>query len=110
MEEFDAILKQRKELKEWWALGATEAKYDGRVHELRVNVQVPNIAFCGQSYAGAKDYHEAPQFFLGSVANEMREDASRIISLAYEKELARLNEEIKKYRSQILKMIAEADD
>lgn len=107
--EFDELVRKRKELNEWWALGETVAKYDGGVHELRVDVQKPSkVSYCGQQYAGAQNYHDAPAFFLDALRQEMQSDAKRLTRLAYDKEIAKLNAEIEKHRAAVLEQLASA--
>ena len=109
LQEFDQFVRQRKELEQWWGLGLTEAAYDRALHSLRVDVQKPSmVAFCGQQYAGAKNYHDAPAFFVEAVRKEMEQEAKRLVGLAYQKELARLNAAIEKHRAAVLKQLASA--
>lgn len=109
LSEFDQLVNQRKQLKQWWELGGTEAAYDRKFHSLRVDVQKPSmVAFCGQQYAGAKNYHDAPTFFVESVRKEMQEEAKRLVGLAYQKELARLDAAIEKHRAAVLEQLASA--
>lgn len=109
LSEFDRLVNQRRELVAWWGLRTTVAAYEGTCHSLRVDVQKPSfIAYCGQQYAGAKNYHEAPGFFAESVRKEMQAEAERLAVQAYEKELARLNEAIEKHRAAVLKELASA--
>ena len=114
LREFDSLVKQRKELTEWWGLGITLAAHDEKFHSLRVDVAPPAmVSFCGQQYAGAKNYHDAPAFFLNAVQIQMQQEALRITGLAYAKELARLNAEIEKHRDAVLKeldLVPETDN
>ena len=107
LREFDELVRQRRELKQWWELGSTQAEYDRRLHLLRVDAQKPSmVAFCGQQYAGAKNYHDAPAFFVEAVRKEMQEEAKRLVGLAYQKELARLDAAIEKHRAAVLEQLA----
>lgn len=109
LSEFDELVRKRQALKSWWALGETIAKYDGSVHALRVDVKKPSmVAYCGQEYAGARNYHDAPAFFVDSVRQEMQSEATRIARQAYEKEMAKLDAAIEKQRAAVLKQLASA--
>lgn len=109
LSEFDELVRKRKALKEWWALGSTIAEYDRKVHTLRVDVQKPSmVSYCGQQYAGAKNYHDAPSFFVDSIRREMQSEANRIAKQAYENEIARLDAEIEKQRAAVLEQLASA--
>ena len=104
LSEFDRLVKQRQELKAWWSLSSTIAQYDNKFHSLRVDVQVPSlITFCGQQYAGARNYHDAPKFFEKAVVAEMGEHAKEIVRAAYLKEIARLDNLIDSHREAVLK-------
>ena len=49
---------------------------DGRRY-VKVKIQKIKLEYCGQSYAGANNYHEAPAYFQSYLAlaiNEMREE------------------------------------
>jgi|688.fasta_scaffold392944_3 hypothetical protein len=107
LREFDELVRQRTELKQWWELGSTQAEYDRKLHSLRVDVRKPSmVTFCGQQYAGAKNYHDAPAFFVEAVRKEMQEEAKRLVGLAYQKELARLDAAIEKHRDAVLEQLA----
>lgn len=107
LQEFDDLVKKKQALKDWWSLSETVAEYDRSVHSLRVDVQKPSmVAYCGQQYAGAKNYHDAPAFFVESVRREMQGESKRIAKQAYEKEIARLDAEIEKHRQMVLEQLA----
>lgn len=107
LSEFDELVRKRQALKDWWALGETHAEYSRGFHSLRVDVCKPSlVTFCGQQYAGAKNYHDAPSFFAESVRKEMQAEAERITRQAYEKEIARLDSEIEKHRAAVLEQLA----
>ena len=108
LQEFDKLVQQRKELKEWWELSTTTAAYNKNFYTLRVNMQKPAlVSFCGQQYAGGQNYHDAPSFFLESIREELAEQACAIVAKTYQKELNRLNTEIEKHREAILKELGE---
>lgn len=101
--EFDKLIKQRKELKEWWALHRTIAAYSQCFHVLRVDVPKPStLCFCGQQYAGGQNYHDAPAFFRDAVAREMQGAAADLVESAYNTEIDRLDAEIEKHRAAVL--------
>jgi transposase-like protein len=103
LQEFDEAVKERRELKEWWSLGETVAKYDHKKHVLRVDVSKPTmIAFCGQEYAGAKNYHDAPDFFTEAVRQAIQDSVGVLTQQAYETELARLTSIIEDNRANVL--------
>ena len=103
LSEFDELVKKRKQLKAWWELGSTIATYDRKVHSLRVDVMKPSmVAMCGQAYAGAKNYHDAPEFFVESVRCAIERHIGDITEEAYQSSLARLDELIEKHRAALL--------
>ncbi|MCB1116908.1 MAG: hypothetical protein KDK71_10615, partial [Chlamydiia bacterium] len=92
LSEFDDLVKKREELKSWWSLKLKEVGWGDGNHILRVDVPRPSmIAFCGQAYAGAKNYHDAPTWFAECVQHEMQQESARMTQQAYEKKLASLN-------------------
>lgn len=102
LKEFDELVRQRKELVEWWKLATTVAEYDRAFYVLRVDVAKPSmVAFCGQQTAGGQNYHDAPSFFLDVVKREIECARVLIVKQAYEKELARLTSEITKLKERI---------
>lgn len=102
--EFDELVKQRKELIKWMNLGNTLAKYGGKNYSLRVNVLNPAmIAYCGQQYAGDKNYYDAPAFFFDAVRKKMEEMAQKIVCQVFEEEIERLTEAINKHKENVLK-------
>lgn len=105
--EFDELVRARKELKDWWNLRVTTAAYDGSFHRLIVQVQKPAmVSFYGQQYAGAKNYHDAPGFFIESVRAEMQAEANKIVANAYETELKRLDAQIEAHRAAVLEQLS----
>jgi len=103
LEDFDKLAARRAQLKDWWSLGTTIAKYDSKFHTLRVDLQKPSmVTFCGQQYAGAKNYHDAPDWFKESVRAELQNHVKEITRRAYEAEMARLTELIEQHRAAVL--------
>lgn len=106
LQEFDSLVRQRKKLKEWWELGKTIASYNKKFYCLHVDLQRPAlITYCGQEYAGAQNYHDAPSFFYDAVQQEIAEQSHRILGQAYQKELDRLNTAIEKHRALVLEQL-----
>jgi hypothetical protein len=109
MAHFDLLVQQRKELKAWMALGETIAAYDRQKHSLRVDVAKPTmVAFCGQAYAGARNYHDAPAFFVEALRAEMQARACGIVRETAEKELARIDAKIEAMRADVLAQLSVA--
>lgn len=105
--DFDKLVEQRSELKRWWQLSQTVCGWGGRNHVLRVDLQKPTmLAYCGQAYAGAKNYHDAPGFFAEAVKKEMDAQSKAIANVAYEKEIERLDGLIEKHRAAVLSQLA----
>ena len=99
---FDELVKQRKQLAEWWKLKTTMAAYDRTHHSLRVDVSKPSlISFCGQQYAGAKNYHDAPSFFFEDVRKEFQDNAAAITEAAYHRKMRWFDAEIAALRRQV---------
>lgn len=108
LSEFDTLVSQRRQLKEWWALRETETR-NSSGHTLRVDAQSPTmVALCGQAYAGARNYHDAPSFFVAAVAREIQSQACNLAVAAYKKELARLDELIELHRAAVLEELGTA--
>jgi hypothetical protein len=106
LEDFDKLVRQRSELMDWWKLGQTIAKYDGKYHVLRVDLQNPSlVAFCGQQYAGAKNYHDAPKSFFTAIRLECDKQINQIVKKAYENEIAILNAAIEKMKTEVLEQL-----
>lgn len=105
--EFDKLVSQRSALKSWWQLGQTICGWGGVNHVLRVDVLKPEmVAYCGQAYAGAKNYHDAPAFFAEAVRNEMVAQSKAIVTETYEKEIERLDGLIEQHRAAVLSELA----
>lgn len=103
LEDFDKLVARRAALKAWWSLGTTIAQYDSKFHTLRVDLQKPSmVTFCGQQYAGAKNYHDAPDWFRQSITDELQNHVKEITRRAYEAEMERLTELIEKHRAAVL--------
>jgi len=87
-----AIMAEKKlsELRSWYALGSTFAAYDCQNHKLRVDINVGLATFCGQQYAGASNYHDAPKWFNELVVSELEKKVAECVKAAYEQEVARL--------------------
>jgi len=110
LEDFDKLVRQRSELMNWWKLGQTIAKYDGKYHTLRVDLQNPSlVAFCGQQYAGAKNYHDAPPFLFTAIRLECDKQINQIVKKAYENEVARLSAEIENMKAEVVEQLKMSD-
>ena len=111
MSEFDQAVKDRAALQEWWALRNTTANYDGRKHGLRIDFGKPAmVAFCGQAYAGANNYHHAPDFMKNALRDVCQRRQLEIAKDAYEAEIARLNEIIRRSREAVLAALEESEE
>jgi len=109
LSDFDKLVKDRDALQRWMKMGSTIARYDGANHVLRVDWQLPSmIAFCGQEYAGAKNYHDAPEFFAKVVKSELEKRTSEIVHAAYESAMAVINAGIEKHRELVLEQLGKA--
>ncbi|QDV78034.1 hypothetical protein [Botrimarina mediterranea] len=106
LSEFDELVARRKQLKAWWSL-RNKQTYNGGGHELRVDTARPTlVSLCGQAYAGARNYHDAPEFFVVALAQEMQANACRLAKVAYENEMARLDASIESHRESVLAELA----
>lgn len=104
---FDELVAMRQKLTSWWSLRSTVAQYNRKIHSLRVDVTAPTmIAFCGQQYAGAKNYHDAPDFFFEDVRKELQSNTEAITEAAYARKLASLDDEISSMRSAVEAQLA----
>lgn len=103
LSEFDTLVKKRADLVRWWKLGSTMCQYDHSYYVLRVDMNKPGlVSYCGQQYAGDRNYHDAPEWFNDCIRKEQQERFKELATAAYEKALASLNEQIEKHRSAVL--------
>lgn len=109
LQEFDDLVGRRQDLVQWWKLGSTTAKYDNTPHMLRVDVSVPTmVSFCGQAYAGAKNYHDAPPWFKEVLRTVMKNHSGEMALEAYTNELLRLDAAIELHREAVLEQLEAA--
>lgn len=109
--EFDKAVKALREIDAWWSLRSKLATYDQQNYRLRIDVAAPTmVAYCGQQSAGAKNYHDAPEWFVGAVRAEISRDVHAIAFRAYERERERLVGEIKNLRESVLSLLASVAD
>ena len=107
LSDFDRLVQQRSALRSWWKLKTTICGWGDGPHVLRVDLVTPTmVAFCGQAYAGAKNYHEAPEGFAGAVRKQMDVHAKAIVEAAYTSEIERLDGLIEQHRAAVLKELA----
>jgi hypothetical protein len=95
MSNFNEWQKTKQAVKEavnWVGNRVKVDSQDGK-HYIKVKVQRIKLEYCGQSYAGANNYHEAPTSFQGYLAmaiNEMREEIEdRALELLSEENASR---------------------
>lgn len=109
MAKFDELVEKRRRLKEWWSLRETVADYEKKKHTLRVDLMKPTmVAYCGQQYAGAKNYHDAPEWFRDHVKEQMESVIDEVTCKAYEEAVAFLDAAIDGYREQVLQELGKA--
>ena len=100
--EFDELVDRRSRLIAWWKLAKTSC-YDSGCHVLRVDVQNPTmVAYCGQQYSGAKNYHDAPAFFVEAITKQIKAASNGLAKKAYDAEIDRLTGLIEQHKNQIL--------
>lgn len=103
MEKFDKLVKQRSELQSWWSMQNMVDSQDGSHYSLRVDFTKPSmVAFCGQAYAGSKNYHDAPAFFVDEIVKVVASKKSEITSQAYHNVINQLNAEIASLRESVM--------
>ena len=104
MQEFDALVKKRSELVAWWEMRNQIAAYDKKTHSLttRFAPHPGALNFCGQQYAGAKNYHESPAWFVTCFLEEVERRKYEIAGAAVERALNDINEKILKMSSAIM--------
>lgn len=100
---FDQLVQQRNALKAWASLGDTVAKYDGKRHVLRVDANLSMVAYCGQEYAGAQNYHKAPEFFVAALSAMLSNHAESTMRSAVAVEIERLDAEIEEMRDAVMR-------
>ena len=106
LSEFDSLCRQRDDLAKWMSLGGKIAEYDRKKFQLRVDLNTPStVAYCGQMCCGGQNYHNAPKWFLNAVKRELDLHAHKAVSHAYQTEMERLDSEIEKHRSDVLKAL-----
>lgn len=109
LNKFDELVKAKQELQAWWKLGETVAQYNNGLHELRVDFPRPTmVSFCGQQYAGAKNYHDAPSFFRNAIQRAAQKHARDLAKEAYDDEIERLNAGIRKCREDVLNQLEQS--
>jgi len=106
--EFSKSVHDRDELLRWLDEGKSKGKGKRRL-KLKVAVVPPReIAFVENGY-GSDLYHVAPEFLRHAVAREIERRAESIIKAVCERELKRLNAEIKEYRVEALEYLRAAE-
>lgn len=110
LQEFDELVKRRQLLQAWWEMDSKRAGWGDGLYVLRVDVMSPSmVAFCGQEYAGARNYHDAPDWFRECVRAEMGKEAKKIARQAYVNEIDRLDTEIEKLKEAVLQQLNKGD-
>ena len=104
MQEFDALVQKRSELIDWWEMRNVIAAYDRNLHTLitRFAAHPESLCFYGQQYAGAKNYHESPKWFVNCFLDEVERRKYEIAVAAVERALTDINERIGKLRSAVM--------
>jgi len=97
-----------RELVNWRALGRTIADYDQTCHTLRMDLCVSNtFAYCGQQYAGSKNYHDAPKWFTDEVLAELKKDVEAAVERAYQRVTAGLRDKVSSELDATQKLVEE---
>lgn len=110
LEEFDKLVEKRDQLRQWWLLGETVAKYDRKKFQLRVDIEKPlMVSFCGQMSQGSQNYHDAPKFFFEAIRKRISESIEDLTREVYEAELERLNGLIEDNRSAVMAQLNQAE-
>lgn len=95
----ESAMKAETELSElvrWMKLGSTKPGYgNSPTHVLRCDIGITGtFSYCGQAYAGANNYHDAPAWFKGAVVKALEAYVQKAVKEAYESEVARLREAV----------------
>lgn len=108
-DKWQSAKKERAEVLAWIANKNKIDSQSGGTYSLLVSSQCLKIDYCGQAYAGAKNYHECPE--------KMRKVLSYLITKNFEslekEAIALIDEEIKNLgesaRDDVKKMLGEID-
>ena len=102
MQRFDELVSKRKQLSAWWELRKANDFSQGK-YVMRVDVETCSlVAFCGQQCAGAKNYHDAPGWFMEQLRKAFQSHAIDITRAAVEAELALLTRLIEDEKNEVL--------
>lgn len=111
MENFDKATTQRRRLKAWWAMKDLLAAYDKSNYVLRIDFSKPSmVAFCGQQFAGDRNYHDAPEFFRDEIVSVLNSMSYDIAQKAYNSAILKLDKEIASLKAYVTSEIAKSEE
>jgi hypothetical protein len=104
MQEFDILIKKRSELLKWWGMRNAIARYDNKPYLLvtRFSAHPEALQFCGQQYAGDKNYHECPAWFVDCFLKELENRKYDLAGAAFERAIEEINAKIDKLKKSIM--------
>lgn len=96
--ELDKLIRERQELICWLSLAKNRDSQSGSPWVLRVDVNGVQAMYCGQYYAGAKNYHDAPSGFNSELKDAIDRNRKLLVDDAAKTYLAKLEMRINALR------------
>lgn len=92
--ELDSLIRQRQSVLSWLANAGLTSSQSRSPYSLRVDVNGVQAMYCGQSYAGANNYHDAPSELNAALTQSIERHRSLLVDDAAKSLLASIETRI----------------
>ena len=92
--ELDNLIRQRQNLISWLSNAKNTDSQSGQPYHLRVDINGVKAMYCGQAYAGANNYHDAPGELNAAFIKSVEKHRAMLLNDAATALLASINTRI----------------
>jgi hypothetical protein len=107
--ELDQLVRDRSSVLAWLKNASKVDSQSCTNYSLRLDVNSVLAMYCGQAYAGAKNYHDAPGELNKEIAAEIQRNRHTLVTAAAKSLVARYEERIRALKAEAEKVFAECE-
>ena len=107
--ELDKLIRERQSILSWLKNAELKDSQSGRRYSLRLDVNGVQAMYCGQAYAGAKNYHDAPDQLNAAIKEAIERHKDTLVKDASTARLAQLDAAIRSLKKQAEEVFASVE-
>ena len=107
LSELEKLVAARNELRSWWKYHTLVDSQSRNNYSLRIDINGVQAMYCGQAYAGASNYHDAPKSFDKALLEHLQLIAKLAAQKVYDEQIEYYDSQIRERKAAIQKELDE---